>query len=286
MNKFRLPSEIADHEWPAPSVFVEEGKACVQDAEKEGMIIRVMGGLAIHLHCQEYEKLWDDLGRLGSKVFTDIDYVSYGKYRGRLLTFFENRGFTINQKMLYLYGKDRHIFYGDKIPMVEIFYDKLEMNHTIQYARRLEADSPTLPLAELLLQKIQMVGMHEKDFKDTIVLLRAHELGEDDNDRINLKAIGKRLFSDWGFYHTATTNLQKTRDSLSKYKVLGEEDISVVDGRLGQLLKYLKEGPKSVKWKLRARIGTKMKWYNVIDDWDVISNESSDAEENVADGSS
>jgi hypothetical protein len=286
VNKFRLPSEIADHEWPAPSVFVEEAKACVQDAHGQGMMIRVMGGLAIYLHCQDYEKLWDDLGRLGSKVFTDIDYVSYGKYRRQLLTFFENRGFTINQKMLYLYGKDRQIYFGDTIPMVEIFYDKLEMNHTIQYARRLETDSPTLALAELLLQKIQMVGMHEKDFKDTIVLLRAHELGEDDNDRINLKAIGERLFSDWGFYHTATTNLQKTRDSLSKYKVLGEEDISVVDGRLDQLLKYLEEGRKSVKWKLRARIGTKVKWYNVIDDWDVIANESEDTEGAATNGSS
>ena len=286
MNKFRLPSEIADHEWPEPSAFIEEAKACVREAQEEGIVIRVMGGLAIHLHCQEYRKLWDELGRLGSKVFTDIDYVSYGKYRGQLLKFFEDRGFTINQKMLYLYAKSRHIYYGEKIPMVEVFYDKLEMNHTIQYAGRLEADSPTLPPAELLLQKIQMVGMHQKDFKDTIVLLRAHELGEDDADRINQRAIGDRLFSDWGFHHTATTNLQKVRDSLANYEALGEEDIAVVDGRLAQLLKYLEEGPKTIKWKLRGKIGTKMQWYNVIDDWDVISNESSDIKGSTADDSS
>ena len=286
MNNFRLPSEIADHEWPAPSVFIEEAEACVSEAQEKGMIIRVMGGLAIYLHCREYEKLWSDLGRLGKKVFTDIDYVSYGKYRGKLLKFFENRGFTINQKMLYLYGKSRHIYYGNEIPMAEIFFDKLEMNHTIHYRGRLEVDSPTLPLAELLLQKLQMVRMHEKDIKDTIILLRAHELGEDDNDRINQKAIGERLFSDWGFFHTATSNLQKIRNTLSSYEVLGEEDVAVVDGRLAQLLKYLEEGPKSVKWKLRAKIGTKMKWYNVIDDWDVISHESSDTEGNTAKGSS
>jgi len=286
MDKFRLPSEIADHEWPSPSAFIEEAKACVQNAQEKGIIIRVMGGLAVYLHCQEYEKLWNELGRLGSKVFTDIDYVSYGKHRGTLLRFFENRGFTINQKMLYLYGKSRHIYYGNSIPMVEVFFDKLEMNHTIYYSGRLEVDSPTLPPAELLLQKLQMVEMHEKDFKDTIVLLRAHELGEDDNDKINQKAVGDRLFSDWGFHYTATTNLQKIRDSLSNYAALGEEDISVVDRRLSQLLKHLEEGSKSVKWKLRARIGTRMQWYNVIDDWDVISNESSHAKESPTDGSS
>lgn len=273
MNKFRLPSEIGEEEWPAPSVFIEEAKGSVQEAQRDGLILRIMGGLAIYLHCLEYENLWAGLGRLGKKVFTDIDYVSYGKYRGRLLKFFEQRGFTINQKMLYLYGKSRHIYYGNKIPMVEVFYDRLEMNHTIDYAGRLEADSPTLPLAELLLQKVQMVGMHEKDIKDTIVLFRAHELGEDDNDRINQAAIGKRLLWDWGFYHTATTNLRKIKDSLSGYAVLGKEDAEIVDRRVTQLLQYLEEGPKSMKWKLRAKVGTRVKWYNVIDDWDVIDTE-------------
>ncbi|NIQ37998.1 MAG: hypothetical protein GTN81_05345 [Proteobacteria bacterium] len=286
MEKFRLPSEIADHEWPAPSVFIEEAKACVRDAQERGIIIRIMGGIAIYLHCLQYQKLWDSLGRIGKKVFTDIDYVSYGKYRGKVLELFENRGFTINKKMLYLYGKDRHIYYGNRIPMAEVFYDKLEMNHTILYGGRLEVDSPTLPLAELLLQKLQMVGMHEKDIKDTVMLLRAHELGEDDNDRINQTSIGERLFRDWGFYHTATTNLEKIRNALSGYDVLGEEDRAVVDGRLVQLLRYLEEGTKSVKWKLRAKIGTKMKWYNAIDDWDIISHESSDAVEHTSYGSS
>jgi hypothetical protein len=203
-----------------------------------------------------------------------------------LLKFFEERGFTINQRMLYLYGKSRQIYYGNEIPMVEVFYDKLEMNHTIQYGGRLEADSPTLPLAELLLQKIQMVAMNEKDIKDSIVLLRAHDTGEDDNEVINRKAIGERLFSDWGFYHTGTTNLEKIRDALSKYDALEKEDIAVVDGRLSQLLTYLEGGPKSIKWKLRAKIGTKMQWYNVIDDWDVIGGESTGADEDSAKNSS
>ncbi|MBW2120954.1 MAG: hypothetical protein JRH07_03800 [Deltaproteobacteria bacterium] len=278
METFRLPSEIPEEEWPDPSVFIEEAKACVREAQEKGIVIRIMGGMAIYLHSQEHEELWKRLGRLGKKVFTDIDYVSYGKYRAKLLKFFETRGFTINQRMLYLYGKARHIYYGSRIPMVEVFYDKLEMNHTILYAGRLEADSPTLPLAELLLQKIQMVHMNEKDVKDTIVLLRAHEVGDDDDDRINRKAVGERLLSDWGFYYTATSNLKKVRESLTGYDALDEQDVSVVDKRLGELLKYLEEGPKSVRWKLRAKLGTKVKWYNVIDDWDVISKESSETE--------
>jgi len=271
LDKFRLPSEIPEEEWPSPSTFIEEAKACVKEAEDKGIILRIMGGMAIYLHSQEHKQLWEKLERLGKKVFTDIDFVSYGKFRGQLLDFFQNRGFTINQRMLYYYGKKRQIYYGERIPMVEIFFDKLEMNHTIDFKKRLEVDSPTIPSAELLLQKIQMVRMNEKDIKDAIILIRAHELGKEDKEKINQASIGASLLSDWGFYYTATTNLQKIRDSLSNYDALGEEDIRVVEGRINELLGYLKEEPKSIKWKSRALLGTKKKWYSEVDEWDIIS---------------
>ena len=279
MDRFRLPSEIPEEEWPPPSAFITEAKECVKEAEAEGITLRIMGGLAIYLHSQEYEQLWEKLGRLGKKVFTDIDYVSYGKFRGRLLEFFKNRGFTINQKLLYLYGKKRHIYYGEKIPMVEIFFDKLEMNHTVDFKNRLEADYPTIPPAELLLQKIQMVRMNEKDIKDAIILIRAHELGKEDEEKINQVSIGASLLSDWGFYYTATTNLQKIKNSLSNYNVLGEEDIRVVGGRIDELLSYLEEKPKGIMWKSRALIGTKKKWYNEVDEWDIIGSSNQDSAE-------
>lgn len=279
MNNFRLPSEIPLEEWPAPSTFIEEAKLCVKDAEDKGIVLRVMGGLAIYLHSQEYEQLWEKLGRLGKKVFTDIDYVSYGKFRGRLLEFFKNRGFTINQKLLYLYGKKRHIYYGNKIPMVEIFFDKLEMNHTVNFKNRLELDYPTIPPTELLLQKIQMVRMNEKDIKDAIILVRAHEVGQGDEEKINKELIGASLLADWGFYYTATTNLQKIKNSLSNYNVLGEEDIRVVGGRIDELLSYLEEKPKGIMWKSRALIGTKKKWYNEVDEWDTVGSSNQDSAE-------
>ena len=279
MNRFRLPPEIPEEEWPPPSVFIEEARACVKETEDKGIILRIMGGVAIYLHSQEHKQLWENLERLGKKVFPDIDFVSYGKFRGQLLGFFQNRGFIIHQRMLYYYGKKRHIYYGEKIPMVEVFFDKLEMNHTIDFKNRLPVDSPTIPPSELLLQKIQMVRMNEKDIKDAIVLVRAHEIGEDDKERINRASVGARLLSDWGFYYTATTNLQKIRNSLSNYAALGEEDIRIVEGRINELLSYLKEEPKSMKWKSRALLGTKKKWYSEVDEWDIISSPSQSSAE-------
>lgn len=270
MEKFKLPSEISLDKWPAPEVFIEEAKECVQVAREKGIVIRVMGGMAIYLHSQNFKDLWEKLGRLGKKVFTDIDYVSYGKHRVKLIKLFEQRGFKLNQQMLYHYGKTRQIYYGEKIPMAEIFFDRLTMNHIIPYNKRLEADFPTTPLAELLLQKIQMVRMNEKDIKDAIILLRSHEIGSDDREKINKLAIGAGLLKDWGFYYTATGNLKKIGESLPKYEVLAPEDRQAVMDRIDELIDYLEKEPKGMKWKIRALVGSKVKWYNEVDEWDVI----------------
>jgi hypothetical protein len=270
MDRFRLPSEIPDEEWPDPEAFIQEAKDCVRAAQDHGLIIRAMGGLAIFLHSQDQRELWARLARLGSKVFTDIDYVAYGKHRVKMIDFFKDRGFMINQRMLYHYGKTRQIYYGQKIPMAEVFYDQLQMNHTVPFKNRLERDSPTIPPAELLLQKLQMVHMNEKDIKDAIVLLRAHEIGSDDKDRINKVPIANVLRKDWGFYHTASTNLVKIKSSLDAYDALTPADTELIAGRIDELLGYLDEQPKSLAWKSRAKVGTRLKWYEEVDDWDVM----------------
>lgn len=270
MDRFRLPSEIPDEEWPDPAAFIQEAKDCVQAAQDQGLTLRVMGGLAIFLHSQEHRELWERLARLGSKVFTDIDYVAYGEHRVKMIDFFQKRGFVINKRMLYHYGKTRQIYYGQKIPMAEVFYDQLRMNHTVPFKSRLEQDIPTIPPAELLLQKLQMVRMNEKDVKDAIVLLRAHKIGADDADRINKMPIGDVLLRNWGFYHTATTNLGKIKSSLNGYGALSPADVELVAGRIDELLGYLEEAPKSLAWRSRAKVGTRMKWYEEVDDWDVM----------------
>lgn len=270
MQNFIMPNDIPDDQYPPPSAFMEEGKRCVEAAKKEGLILRVMGGLGIYMHSQEFQPLWQRLERLGKKMFTDIDYVSYDRHRVKMIKFLEDRGFSVHQKLLYLYGKERQIYYGNRIPMVEVFYDRLAMNHTINFAKRLEQDSPTIPLSELLLQKLQMVRMNVKDIKDCILLLRAHNLADHDDNCINYSVISSVLASDWGFYHTATCNLKKINESLNQYSVLSKEDKDIISERIEELLEQVERAPKSFKWKARAKLGTKVIWYNEVDEWDVI----------------
>src|SRR5512136_3022051 len=182
----RLPADIPIEDYPKPEVFIDEAATLVEEAGKLGLTLRVMGGMGIFIHSKEYETLWRSLERLGKKVFTDIDFVAYGKHRNGLYEFFQRKGYKTDPRFLYQFGKTRHIFFGGRVPMVEIFYDQLAMNHTVPYAGRLEKDSPTVPLGELMMQKLQVVKINEKDIKDLIVLIRAHDLGEDDLEKINM----------------------------------------------------------------------------------------------------
>jgi len=264
----RMPAEIPIEEYPKADVFVDEAMVLVNEASNKGLILRVMGGVAIYMHSMAYETLWKNLDRLRAKVFMDIDFVAYGKHRNNLYSFFQSKGYKTDPRLMYQYGKTRHIFFGGRVPEIEIFYDKLEMNHTVPYAGRLESDSPTVPVAELMMQKLEIVKINEKDIKDLIVLIRAHELGEDDNDKMNMNVFDfVGLFNDWGWYYTASTNLNKVKKFANEYPQLSQEDKAVVGQRVDKMLAHIEAKPKTFKWKMRAKLGTKTMWYNPVEDW-------------------
>lgn len=253
---------------PSEEVFVEYAKKIVKEAQDKGLILRIMGALAIRLHSSEFVGLHKSLKRLGEREFTDIDLMALGKQRGAIKNFFiKDRGYKIDRMVERLAGGGRHIFHGSEPKiMVDVFYDKLEMCHTIDFRKRLGVDSPTIPLADILLAKMQIVKITEKDIKDTIVLLRAHEVGESDGEEVNAKYIARLLSRDWGFYYTFTTNLKGVEQLLPKYEVVSEEDRKIINSRIEKTLECIEKEPKSLGWNLRAKVGTKKKWYREVEE--------------------
>ncbi|MCD6262858.1 hypothetical protein DRO56_03455 [Candidatus Bathyarchaeota archaeon] len=247
-----------------PEFFVEESKRLVDEAQEEGLIIRIMGALAIWHHSPEYHDLHRRLGRLGEQVFTDIDFMALNKQRKQLVKFFEKRGYTIPLTYrLHLAQLNRYILTGEKI-YIDLFFDKLDMCHCIDFRKRLTLDYPTITLADIVLEKMQIVEITEKDIKDTMVLLRAHDVGETDKEMVNGPYIAKLLAKDWGFWYTVTTNLDKVKKLLSVYDVLTDEDRRIIASRIDKLREYIDREPKTMGWKMRAKIGTKKKWYKEV----------------------
>jgi hypothetical protein len=147
-----------------------------------------------------------------------------------------------------------------------VFYEKLDFCHTIYWKDRLEIDSPTIPPAELLLEKMQIVQINEKDVIDTIMLLLEHPLGDHDQEMINIKRIARLCADDWGLWRTMTMNLDKVQKLAMQYQQLTAAQKVKIASQVRAALDRLDAEPKSLAWKLRARIGDRLKWYKDVDE--------------------
>ena len=197
-----------------------------------------------------------------------MDFVTYGQFRLASRKLFVDLGFVpfVSLMLSGEKGKYRQIF-NDKQgnEAVDVFLDKLQMCHVIDFKGRLEVDAPTVPLAELLLQKLQIVEVDEKDVQDTLILLREHEIRDNDEDGINGAYVASTLAKDWGFNLTVTKNLSMIQDGLKNYPGLEPADEEVIASRIVELQNRINEAPKTTSWKMRARLGESVRWYTVVD---------------------
>ena len=109
---------------------------------------------------------------------------------------------------------------------------------------------------------MQIVKINEKDIIDTVMLLREHEIADDD-ENINSARVAKLCAAEWGLWRTTSMNLGKVRDYLPHFD-LDDADKLVVAQRIGELLSAMDDHPKGVRWKLRAKVGDKVRWYQDI----------------------
>ena len=241
----------------------------VEEAKREGLLLRLVGGPAFRMHSSPMAtKLHKELGRREGQEFPDIDFIALSKQRNDVRKFFETRGWKFDSYMFFFTSgvgvRNRQIYRGKEID-VDIFYDELDMSHRIDLRNRLDIDPPTIPLADLLLSKLEIFEFTEKDAKDVIVLVRDHKIGDSDApETINAKYIAELFADDWGFWYTATTNLKKVKAACPMYKQLSKEDVADVTSKIDQIMKYIDEEPKTKNWMKRAETGTKKRWYREV----------------------
>jgi len=256
-------------------VFLEEARRIVHEGEKQGLILRVMGGVGIRLHTMEMADLGQRLGRLGTaggQEFTDLDFMSYRKHRDRIKALFvETLGYGWRRPTLSSAASQRRIYFHPKgWFFVDVFWDQLKVaNHPLDFRGRLELDSPTLTPTDFLLEKLQIVNFGGKDLKDALVLLLAHEVGETDApETINGCYIARLLARDWGFWYTVTTNLDGLRGIVPTMEELTAAEKATTLSRIEALREPIDDAPKSLGWKTRAVIGPRKRWYEPVETMD------------------
>jgi hypothetical protein len=272
-REIRMPEEWAG---VVPSqVFLDEARRIVEQGEQEGLTLRVMGGAGIRLRTLKYEDLGRRLARLGEgeQEFTDLDLVTYKKYLKVMRGFFERLGYRKRRATLSSAASERQIYFHEHgWFFVDVFFDKLMVaNHRLDFRGRLELNPLTLNPTDLLLEKLQIVGFSEKDFKDCLILLFAHELTEEDReDTINSAYIASLLSQDWGFWYTLTTNLKGIKDLLPRVDALSEGERSAIEDRIETLVSRIEAEPKSMGWRTRSKIGPKKRWYEPVETEDTV----------------
>lgn len=252
---------------PIPStVFLDEARRLVEKAEEQGIPLRVVGGVAFRIHCPNYADLYTRLRRLDSTEFLDVDFVSLSKRSSKLPAFFKSAGFKkpiMGAGLLVQATSVSRQMYEGPAFKVDVFLDKMVMCHTIDFRDRIDLDRPTVPLADLLLTKLQIVEINLKDAKDAAVLLREHRIGSGDTEAIDAEYIARVLSRDWGFYYTCQNNLRKIRDSfISAMPALDTVDRADISKKIEDLVGRVDEEPKSLAWRVRSKVGTRQKWYS------------------------
>jgi len=245
-----------------------EASSLAEAAESRGVILRLTGSAAIRVRFPDQLVLLD---RLGRSPLRDLDFFAREKQSKRLIALFEDRGYRMDPEIRQSqeFGIKRHIYLAPHNRYkIDVFLDDLIMSHTLQLRDRLELPGPTVQVSDLLLSKLQIHQITRNDLVDLMVLFSASEsLGQDARDPDTSRVVAV-LRDDWGFWYTSTGNLRRLIDELGpEGPVLGSL-APEIQRRSGRLLQLLDEAPKSVRWKLRARVGTKTRWYEEVGEVD------------------
>jgi hypothetical protein len=247
---------MADDGTPILSDIREEARRLAEAAVTLGLSARLIGGLAIWLRCPSV--------RTGpyARSYNDMDFAISAaagtKFKALLMT----QGYLPDQFFNGLHGATR-LYYGEPVGRwsIDVVIDELVMSHKLDLRGRLDAAAPTISLADLLLTKLQVWEITRKDLGDTLCLLADHGLSEDDSetDGISLPRVRSVLGRDWGFCHTVERNAQKVAALWSQEPLPGAtRDVAA---QVSALRQAIEDAPKSRAWRLRSRVGERIRWY-------------------------
>jgi hypothetical protein len=234
---------------------VDEAARVLEGAAAASVVVRPIGGVAVRLHVS------GQMHAALARPYADLDLVA-GRKRARDVTrLLVGLGYEANERFNAMSGGTRLVFYDRANSRhVDVFVGEFRMCHQVALSDRLGADPRTVPLAELLLTKLQVVQLNEKDLKDIWAIVLEHDIGDHDDETINGSVIARALSPDWGFWRTASGTVAAARSGLES-SGLSPEEQQTIDARLAALWDRVEQEPKSFRWKSRARIGERSRWY-------------------------
>jgi hypothetical protein len=238
---------------------IEEAVRICETAAGESITVRLVGGLAIQYLTPQFPPRGGDR--------QDLDLATLSSDRRQLTQFLADRGYVGDKTFNALYGHKQMYFQSAETGRsLDVLVDRLHMCHTVEFKDRLRRMPVTLDLTDLLLTKLQIVELNEKDAQDVLYLCSAYPVRDgDEPGTIGLGRIRPIIGNDWGWWRTVTLNLDRitalaSGDGQELVPAGGDHD--AVE-QLAVLAKAIDATPKSLRWKARAKVGERVRWYEV-----------------------
>jgi hypothetical protein len=235
----------------------DEAQRLTAAAAAANLGLRLMGGLAVWVVSPSAR------AEPFAREYGDLDFAVRKRDSRAVTPFLEGQGYVPERMFNSIHGAQRLNFgHPDGRWTIDVVIDALRMSHVVGLAGRLDPGPPTIDLADLLLTKLQVWEINAKDLADTTCLLADHALsptGSDGNTAIDLRRILGLTGEDWGICHTLERNLRRVAEfAAGKHPEASPFDPAA---QVEALLAAIEGGRKSVAWRVRARIGERMRWY-------------------------
>jgi hypothetical protein len=262
----------------SPEDFARDSIELVSKARERGVKLRILGALSCYLRLKDIGgqavTSYLQAGRLASgETFTDLDLIGYRKQRVEIMKLLEDElGLSPDRRFNAAFGNERLLYYKDGKFSIDVFLDKLNYSHDVDFKGRLELDYPTITVTDFLLEKLQIHQINRKDLIDLVASFLHHHIPTDSSPTprsIDSSYICSVLSDDWGFWYDASENLKKTIQMCNMLKDEGkltDAEASKVTSGVNELHGSIENVQKSGKWKVRAKVGTKKPWYRDVEE--------------------
>lgn len=254
------PGEIrVDQMGPFQGDPFETAVRIAREAREQGMPLKLLGGQAVRLLCSDFPHR--------AREGQDMDFASISSAQQAVVEFLGKRGFRGDPRFNLLHG-DRQMFFSgpDGVTTIDVIMDQLRMAHVLDFRARIDRMPYTLDVTDLLLSKLQIVEINRKDVHDIFHLLSQFPVRSgDEPGGIGLDRIGKITGEDWGWWRTVTGNLGKLAlFAQGEYRNLIPEAPKFDPvAQIRMIREFCAACPKSYRWKVRARLGDRVRWYQI-----------------------
>ncbi len=245
---------------PSWALIQEEAMALVAGSNAAGMTVRIVGSTGIRLHCEDASATMDAVERPAK----DIDVVVRHSHRGALREWLEQRGWVVDRDLLVAMEGTRFAFHHPDAGLdLDVFVERLEFCHTIRLDGRWDHHPTTIPIEDLLLQKLQVHDITDSDVLDAAIVLATHDVAPDEghHEVIDCGYVAGLLARDWGFHRDAMANLERIRDAAG---ALAGDRAQRVQAGAAKLREAIDDTQKSRSWRMRARVGERMQWWEDV----------------------